>query len=328
MGMRRRDFLGLTSGFSAGLLTQPSHSAAQSKQHRIGLLAVTAATPAMLKALHDGLRERGYVEGQNLSIDVRWPQRPGEQVSDIAAQFARNNVDLILSWTTSATVAGQHATSTIPIVFVGISDPVGAKFVSNLARPGGNLTGVSNVAADLSAKQVELLREIVPDIKRIGVIANPGNPGSVAQLPAMENAIRALGLQVTRASAGNPDEYEKAFARMTADGVQGVVLAADGSLFTYGRQVADIATAARLPTIFQRRENVEAGGLLSYGPNLVGQFRQTATYVDRIFKGAKPFELPVEQPTTFELVVNVKTAKALGLTVPPTLLARADEVIE
>jgi putative ABC transport system substrate-binding protein len=181
-----------------------------------------------------------------------------------------------------------------------------------LARPGGNITGVSNIASDLSPKLVELLRDIVPETKLVGVVINPANPGSMFQLSGIEAAIRALGFQITRAEADKPEEYRRAFARMKAEGAQGVVLAADGSLIEFDREVAELAIAARLPTIFQRRENAEAGGLLSYGPSLVGMFRQTAIYIDPILKGTKPSELPVQQPTTFELVINVRTAKALG----------------
>jgi ABC-type uncharacterized transport system substrate-binding protein len=326
--VRRREFITLISGAAAGFiaLTQHQRSSAQTRQFRIGFLAVSPPKPAMLNALRDGLRERGYVEGQNLSIDLRWPQGPAGQISSVATELVHSNVDIIVSWTTPATMAAKRATSTIPIVFVGVSDPVDAGFVPNLARPGGNVTGVSNLASDLSAKLVELLRDVVPDIKRIGVVVNPDNPGSTFQLSGIETAIRALGMQVTHANAGKPEEYEAAFIRMSSEGVQGVVMAADSSLIEYDKKIAELAQAARLPTLFQRRENVEAGGLLSYGPNLIAQFRQVATYVDRILKGAKPSELPVEQPTTFELVINAKTAKALGILLPGTLIARADVI--
>jgi putative ABC transport system substrate-binding protein len=282
----------------------------------------------MLNALRKGLRDKGYVEGQNISIEVRWPKGSFAQNPGVADELVRSNVDIIVAWTTPAVTAARTATSTIPIVMVAVGNPVEVGFIDNLARPGGNITGISNLAGDLSAKSVELLKETVPNTKHVGVIFNPSNPGSVLQLKGNEDAIRALGLRVTRAEASTPEEYRRAFGRFNSEGVNGVVLQADSTLIDHAANVADLAKTARMPTVFQRRENVEAGGLLSYGPNLSGQFRQAAVYVDRILKGASPAELPVELPTTFEMVINLKTAKALGLTVPPSLLARADEVIE
>jgi putative ABC transport system substrate-binding protein len=326
--MRRREFIAALGGAAAGFVAPTRWSLAQTRQFRIGVLALSPPKQRYLNALRDGLSERGLMDGQNLSIDVRSSQGSVDQLSNIVAEFVRSNVDLIVTWTTPPTMAAKVATSTIPIVFVGVSNPIDAGFVANLARPGGNITGVSNIASDLSVKLVELLREIAPETKLVGVVINPANPGSMFQLSGIEAAIRALGFKIIRAEADRPEEYGRAFARMKAEGAQGVVLAADGSLIEFDREVAELAIAARLPTIFQRRENAEAGGLLSYGPNLVGMFRQISVYIDRILKGTKPSELPVQQPTTFELVVNVRTAKALGLTVPPTLIARADEVIE
>jgi putative ABC transport system substrate-binding protein len=225
-------------------------------------------------------------------------------------------------------IAARRATSTIPIAMVSVADPVGNGLVASLARPGGNITGVSNISIDLAGKQVEMLIEIVPGINHVGVVANLKNPSVPLSLREAEKAIHALGLQFEVVEASVPDEFDRAFARLSADGVKGVVLIADGSLIEHGQRIAKLAQEARLPTAFQRRENVEAGGLLSYGPNLNGQFREVAVYVDKLLKGAKPAELPVGLPTKFELVISLKTAKALGLTVPPSLLARADEVIE
>ena len=324
--MRRREFITLLGGATAWSLA--SRAQAQEKRVRVGLIGAVAPTPEMLNALREGLRNHGYIEGQNLSIDVRWPKATFAQSPGMAEELVRSNVDVIVAWTTPAVMAVRTATSTIPIVMVGVSNPVEVGFIANLARPGGNITGVTNIASDLSPKLVELLREIVPSTKHIGLIFNYSNPGSVLQLKGTEEAIRALGLRVTRAEANNPEAFQRAFARFNEEDVHGVVLLADPSLIDHAAKIADLAKASRLPTVFQRRENVEAGGLLSYGANLPGQFRQTATYVDRILKGAKPSELPVEQPTTFELVINLKTAKALGLTVPPTVLSRVNEVIE
>jgi putative tryptophan/tyrosine transport system substrate-binding protein len=323
--MRRREFITLLGGAAAWPVAA---RAQQPNLWRIGLLAPAPPTPAMLSAFRDGLRERGYVEGQNLFIDVRWPQVTFEQNPDIAAELVRSKVDVIVAWTTPSVVAARRATSTIPIVMVSVGDPVGMGFVASLARPGGNITGVSNISTDLASKQVELLVEIVPGMNHVGVLANLKNPSSASQLRETEKAIRALGLQFEVVEASVPDEFDGAFARLSADGVKGVVLIADASLIEHKGRIAKLAQQAGLPTVFQRGENVEAGGLLSYGPNLNGQFREVAPYIDKLLKGAKPADLPVELPTKFELVINLQTAKALGLTVPPTLITRADEVIE
>jgi ABC-type uncharacterized transport system substrate-binding protein len=323
--MRRREFITLLGGAAVWPLAA---RAQQPKVWHIGLLAPAPPTPAMLSAFRDNLRELGYVEGQNLSIDVRWPQGPFEQNPGLAAELARSNVDVIVAWGTPAVTAARRATSTIPIVMAAVGDPVGYGFVASLARPGGNVTGVSLMAPDLSGKLVELLVEIVPDMNRIGVVYNPTNPGATVVMRETEKAIRALGLELEVIEASVPEEFERAFARLSTKGVKGVVLAADPSVIEHGAKIAELAQISRLPTVFQRRENVEAGGLLSYGPSLNKLFGRAAFYVDRILKGARPAELPVEQPTKFELVINLKTAKALGIEVPPTLLARADEVIE
>jgi putative ABC transport system substrate-binding protein len=324
--MQRRTFIKLLGCAAAALpLTARTQ---QPKVWRIGLLAPTPPTPTMLSAFRDGLRQRGYIEGQDLFIDVRSPQRSFEQNPDIAAELVRSKVDVIVAWTTPSVIAARRATSTIPVVIVGVGDPVGVGFVASLARPSGNITGVSIISTDLAGKQVELLIETVPGVNHVGVVANLKNPNLATQLREVEKVINALGLQLEVVEASVPDEFDRAFARLSANGVKGVVLLADSSTIEHRRRIARLAQEARLPTAFQRRENVEAGGLLSYGPSLDGQFREAASYVDRLLKGAKPADLPVEQPTKFELVINLKTAKALGLTIPPTLLARADEVLE
>ena len=325
--MKRRQFLA-AAGASAIALVFWQNASAQGRQFRIGLLASVAPTPAYLGAFRDGMRERGYVEGQNLIIDVRWPQRSFEQDPGVAAEFVRANVDVIVAWATQAVAAARSATLTIPIVMVSVSDPVGAGFVASLARPGGNVTGVTPINPDISGKLVELLREIVTGMNQVGVVFNPKNPGATAQMRGVEDAVRALGLQSRVIEARALEEFQSAFARLTAQGVGGVVLLADPSLIEHRMRIAELAWNAGLPTAFQRRESVDAGGLLAYGASNNEQFRQAAFYVDRILKGAKPGELPVQQPTKFELVINLKTAKTLGLEVPPTLLARADEVIE
>jgi putative ABC transport system substrate-binding protein len=278
----------------------------------------------MVSALRDGLRERGYLEGQNLSIDVRWL----DQNPHVATELVRSGVDLIVAWATPAAIAASRATATIPIVIVSVADPVGSGVVAELARPGGNITGLSNMASDLSGKLVQLLIEIVPGMKRVGVVKDPSNPGTAIGLRLTAESIRALGLQMEFVEAEAAEELESAFARLSAQGVGGVVMIPEPAFIKHRARIAELALKARLPTIFQRRENVEAGGLLSYGADLIDLFRTSAVFVDRILKGARPAELPVEQPTKFVLAINLKTAKALGLEIPPTLLARADEVIE
>ena len=280
----------------------------------------------MVRTLSDGLRERGYLEGQNLSIDVRWLL---DENPNVATELVRSGVDLIVAWATPAAIAAHRATATIPVVLVSVADPVGSGIVAELARPGGNITGMSNMSPDLSRKLVQLLIEIVPGIKRVGVVRNPNDLlASSNGLRETAEAIRALGLQIEVVHAVAAEDYENAFARLSAKGVDGVVLLPDASLVKHRVIIAELAQKARLPTVFQRRENVEAGGLLSYGSNLDELLRRAALFVDRILKGARPAELPVEQPTKFTLTINLKTAKALSIDIPPTLLATADEVIE
>jgi len=323
----RRKFLAGT-GANVLALALCSHAWPQGRQVRVGLLTSVRPPAAMLSVFREGLRARGYVDGQNLAIDMYWLEGALGQGPAIASAFVRRNVDVIVAWSTPAVIAARHATSTIPIVMLGVSDPVGAGFIASLARPGGNVTGLTNVAAELSAKLMEIFVEIVPRLDRIAVVFNHNNPGSVVQMRGVEDAVRALGLQLQTASARTPQEYESAFARFSATGVKGVVLTADSALVEHRTMIAELAKRTRLPTAFQRRENVVAGGLSSYGPSLNDQFRQAALYVDRILRGEKPADLPVQAPTKFELVINLKTARAIGLTVPPILLARADEVIE
>jgi ABC-type uncharacterized transport system substrate-binding protein len=325
--MKRREFITLIGGAA----TWPLAARAQpgEKKHRIGLLiaAPPETIPELLDSFRDGLRERGYVAGQNLTIVVRSLGTSGQDPA-AAAELVRGNVDVILAWTTPVVLAAQRATRTLPIVLVGVADPVGLGVVASLARPGGNVTGISNVSSDLSAKIVELVREVSPACRRVGVIRNPYNVGGTLQLRQTEGALRALALDFEVVDAGTLPEFEKAFAHLTSARVDAVVLLADPSLVEHGRAIAELAQRAKLPTFFQRRENIDAGGLLSYGPNLKDQFRQAAGHVDRILKGEKPADLPVQQPTKFELVINLRTAKALGLEIPLSLLARADEVIE
>ena len=285
-------------------------------------------TPDMLKAFRDAMRDHGYVEGQNLTIDVRWPQGTFDQDPGVVTDLVKANVDVIVAWATPTVIAVRRATSTIPIVMASVGDPVGSGFVANLARPGGNITGVSIITSDLSAKLLGLFVQMIPSMRRIGLVSNSYNPNVAIQLRESENAARKLGLETRNVEARTAEDFERAFASLKAAQVNGIVLLSDPVVVEYAKKIAELALAAQLPTAFQRRENVEAGGLFSYGGNLAVQFKDAAYYVDRILKGAKPADLPVEQPTQFDFMINMKTAKALGITVPPTLLSIADEVIE
>lgn len=248
---------------------------------------------------------------------------------NVAAELVRSGVDLVVAWATQAAVAANRATSTIPIVMVSVADPLRSGLAVELARPGRNVTGTSNMATELSGKLVNLLVQIVPGTKHIGVVRNPGNLAtSTASLKETMDVSRALGLRTTLVDAESVEDFERAFATLSDARVDGVVMLPDAILVRHRAKIAEIAKNVRLPTAFQRRENAEAGGLLAYGSDLSDLLRQSSRFVDRIFKGAKPAELPVEQPTKFTLVVNLKTAKAIGVSIPPTLLASADEVIE
>src|SRR6516225_4279575 len=281
--IKRREFITLLGGAAAWPLAA---RAQQPKIWRIGVLASVPPTPVMLSAFRDGMRRRGYVEGQNLSIDVRWPQGTFDQDPSVVTELVNDNVDVIVAWATPATIAARRA-STIPIVMVGVGDPVGSGFIASLARPGGNTTGLTNISVDLSAKLMELFTELVPGMKRVGVVRNPNNPGTPVLLRETEDAVRKLNMQVQVVNAQTSDEFDRAFAQLSAESVGGVVVLPDPTVIEHSRRIAELAQSARLPTAFQRREDVDAGGLLSYGPDLNNQFRQATFYVDRILKGEK-----------------------------------------
>lgn len=322
--MRRRDFV---AGLGAASL--PYAACAQQATNRvwrIGFLGSAAPTPEMISALRDGLRERGYIEGNNLILDIRWLM---DDNPNVAVELVRSGVDLIVAWATQAAVAASRATATVPIVMVSVADPIRSGLAVELARPGRNVTGTSNMATELSGKLVNLLVQIVPGTKHIGVVRNPGNLAtSTASLQETMDVSRTLGLRTTLVDAESVDEFESAFAKLGGERVDAVVMLPDAILVKHRVKIAEIAKNFKLPTAFQRRENAEAGGLLAYGSDLSDLLRQSSRFVDRIFKGAKPAELPVEQPMKFTLVINLKTAKAIGVSIPPSLLASADEVIE
>jgi putative ABC transport system substrate-binding protein len=299
---------------------------------RVGYLSIGSSTdPARLRrfeAFRQGLRERGYVEGQTIALEPRWAEGMYERYPALAADLVRVPVDVIVAVGGAAAKAAQHATRTIPIVMSVVNDPVGSGLVPNLARPGGNVTGLSLMAPDLVGKQFEVLKEVVPTVSRVALLWNPANPASAPQVREAEAAARAVGVQLQLLEARSPQEIESAFAAMTREQAEALVVLTDSIFTNQVRQIAELAAQRRLPALYGLREHAEAGGLIVYSANPLDLERRAAIYVDKILKGAKPGDLPVEQPTTFQLVINLQTAEALGLTIPPTLLFQADEVIK
>jgi putative ABC transport system substrate-binding protein len=326
--MRRRDFI---AGFGSAATLRPLAAWAQkpAKLPTIGFLG--AATPELagpwVAAFVERLRELGWVEGRNVAIDYRWAEARPERYNEIAAEFANLEVDVIVTWASAPVLAAKRATTTIPIVFAAQMDPVGAGVVASLVRPGGNVTGMSIQQTDTAGKRIELLREIVPKLTRLAVMANSSAPGAVLEMREVATTARNLGLEVTLIEVKQADEI---FASIEAlkDRADALYVATDPLIFGNRVRINRLAQAERLPTIYGGREYVDAGALMSYGLNWADLFRGAAVQVDKLLRAAKPADIPVEQPTKFYLVVNLRTAKALGLELPPTLLARADEVIE
>jgi putative ABC transport system substrate-binding protein len=273
------------------------------------------------------LHELGWNEGRTIAIEYRWAEGREERFAELAAELVRLKVDVIVTSGTPAVMASKQATSVIPIVFATAGDPVGNNLVASLARPGGNVTGLSNLISDTGGKRLEFLREVVPDLRRLAIMANVGNPASVLEMGEAQATARTLGLEVITSEIRRAEDIAPAFEALK-DRADALYVCADALVNTNRTRINILAVGARLPTMQGVREYVEAGGLMSYGPTLPDQFRRAADYVDKILRGAKPADIPVEQPTKFDLVINLTTAKALGLEVPPTLLARADEVIE
>jgi putative ABC transport system substrate-binding protein len=299
------------------------------KQPRIGFLSpLPSNAPGAsrnLEAFRQGLRALDYSEGQNFTLEYREAQP--DRLAEHAAELVRLPVDVLVTWTTPAIQAAQQATMTIPIVMAASGDPIQTGFVASLARPGGNITGLTILSAELSAKRLELLTQAVPGLVRVAVLWNPENPAMVLEWHTVQEAGRRLGVHVQSLEVRGPDDFASAFAAATREHAQALYFTADALFSIHVPQILDFAAKLRLPTSFHRREFVEAGGLMTYGVNLPDLFRRAAAYVDKILKGANPAALPVEQPTTFELVLNLKTAEAVGLTIPPTVLFQANEVI-
>ena len=297
------------------------------KVPRIGVLSPGSPGPApLLDAFRQGLRELGYIEGQNILFDYRFAKANPELLPDLASELVRLKVDLILTINTAASQAAKNATKTIPIVFTYVADPAG--LVASLARPGGNITGLSTLAADLSGKRLELIKEALPGVSRVAYLWNSANPTATSVFRETERASPQLGMHLQQLKVQGPDDFQNAFKLAIAQRAGALFVWEDAVLLPHRKHILDLATKHRLPAASQYREFAEAGGLLSYGPNLPDQFRRAAYYIDKILKGTKPADLPVEQPTKFEFIINLKTAKQIGLTIPPNVLARADKVIK
>ena len=287
------------------------------------LLDQSQRVAAFVQRLH----ELGWIDGRTVAIEVRWAEGRNERFAEIAAEFVRLKVDVIVTAGTAAVVATKQATAVIPTVFAVAGDPVGTGLVASLAQPGGNVTGLSNQATDTVGKRLELLRQAVPGLRRLVILANVRSPQGVLEMREVQAAARTLGLEVATSEIRRVEDIALAFDELK-DRADALNVVADPLVSNNRILISTLALGARLPTIHGQRENVEVGGLMSYGPNYPDLFRRAADFADKILRGAKPADLPVQQPTKFEFVVNLKTAKALGLTVPPTLLAQADEVIE
>ncbi len=326
--VRRRKFI-----VAAAALAVPFTSFAQqqsSRTFRIGFLAPVSATSfaGRVTAFKQRLNELGYAEGKNIVIEYRWADGKYDRLPSLAAELVQLKVDVIVTLTTPATLAAKQASGVIPIVMVSVGDPVGTGFVASLARPGGNITGVANFVGDTSKKQLDLLVATVPRLSLVAVLVNPNNQSTASVLKTVQAASQTMGVRILPVPARTPEEIGRAFSTMKRDRAQALVLLGDGFFLQQRVQITDLAAKARIPATYNVREYAEVGGLMSYGANGNDIVRRAAVYVDKILKGAKPADIPVEQPNTLELVINLKTARALDLTVPRELLLRADEVIQ
>ena len=325
--IQRREFI--TLGGAAAAWPLAARAQQPGMLPTIGFLG--SATPATqgqwVAAFVQRLRELGWIEGRTIAIEYRWAEGRTERAVEIAAELVQRKVDVIVTSGTAVVVAAMQATSVVPIVFAAAGDPVGTGLVATLARPGGNVTGLSNQVPDLAGKRLELLREIVPGLGRLAILANVGNPVVVLDMREVQATARTLGLEVITLEIRRGEDIVPAFEALNGR-EEALYVVFDALVNTHRFRINTLALAARLPTMHMFREGVEVGGLMSYGANFADMYLRAADYVDKILHGAKPADLPVEQPTKFDLIINVTTAKALGLEIPPTLLARADEVIE
>jgi putative ABC transport system substrate-binding protein len=327
--MQRRDLLVTLGGLLAG--ARPARAGAADKVHRIGFLASGGAnaSASLVEAFRLGMREHGWIEGRNILVDYRFAEGEFDRLPALAAGLVREPVDLIVATPSPAAVAAGRATSTIPIVMASVADPVRLGLVETLARPGGNITGTTySFELDIFAKQLQLLREALPALSRVAVLSNPASPSQAQVVQSIQAAGRSMGLTLQLLEARAPEQFEGAFAAMAQARAEALLVASDSLFGTYAEQIGSLMLRQRLPSVNGARANVEAGGLLLYGPNIPHSVRQATAHVDKILRGARPGELPVQQPLKFDLVVNLKTAHALGITLPPSMLLRADQVIE
>jgi putative tryptophan/tyrosine transport system substrate-binding protein len=325
--MKRRKFITLLGG-AAAAWPLAANAQQPGKLPTIGFLGATPLIESQrVTAFVQRLRELGWIEGRTIAIEYRWAEGRPDRFAEIAAEFVRLKVDVIVTVGTPPTLAAKQATAFIPIVFAASNDPVGTGLVASLARPGGNVTGQANQISDTIGKKLEFLREVVPDLRRLAIMANVGNPANVLEMAEAQATARTLGLEVTTSEIRRAEDIAPAFEALK-DRADALYLCPDPLMNTNRTRINILAVGARLPTMHGLRDYVEAGGLMSYGPNFPDLWRRAGDFVDKILRGAKPADIPVEQPTKFDLIINLTTAKALGLDVPPTLLARADEVIE
>jgi putative ABC transport system substrate-binding protein len=326
--MGRRAFIvGGVAAVAAPLATRAQQSTTHS---RVGF--VGAESPStnqhFLDAFRHGMREHGYVDGQNVTIEAKWAEGRSERFPELIGELVRRGMRVIVTVSLPAALAAKNLTTATPIVFIA-SDPLGAGLVTGLARPGGNVTGFSLfLGEDFSSKWLELLKELIPKVSRVGVLLNRANPATVGYLRVLQGTAKNLGIRLQIQDVRDPGQFDSVFAAMVAERTQALVVVVDPLTVRYRARIVELAAKARLPAMHGFREFADAGGLMAYGVNVAHLCRRAAIYVDRILKGSNPGDLPVEQPTTFEFVINLKTAKALGLTIPPSLLARADHVIE
>ena len=326
--MRRREFIALVGGASLACRSRARAQQPPRRTLRLGLLEPGAPPDPLLEAMRGRLRELGYGEGRDLVLEVRWAEGNLARFPELALELASLKVDVLHAFSTPAVIAAQNATTTIPIVFSAVGDPVRTGIVSSLARPTGNATGISLLATELAAKRLEMLKEIAPNTSRVAMLWNDTNPSMTLRARESQDAATKLGVTIQSIGVHDLIDFDSAFASIESGRIDALLTLIDPFTRQNRQRIVDFAMRRRLPAIYEAREFVESGGLISYGPSLFTIQRRVAEYIDKIFRGAKPADLPVEQPTTFELFINMKTANALGLPIPQSVMLRADEVIE
>jgi len=326
--MSLRQILLVPLAFGVLWATLPADAQQPRKVPRVGFVCALSGPSSHTEEFLRGLRELGYVEGKNITVEYRFADGRLERFRDFAAELARQKVDIIVAASAQAIQPAKDATRTIPIIMAQSEDPVGSGFVAGLARPGGNLTGLTTMSPELSGKRLELLKDVVPRVSRVAVLWNGANPVAALELRETEVAARALGVKLQPLKVRGPNDLGRAFSAMTRERAGALIVLPDFMFFDHRARLVDLAAKGRLPVIYEGPEFAEAGGLLAYGPRYDDLFRRSAAFVDKILKGARPADLPVEQPTRFDLVLNLKTARALGLAIPQSVLIRADRVIQ